>query len=63
MKKITPQAAYGKAVDNVLATLRIEHLRPSPVVEQGLRDCVAGKDTTEHVLKGVIQRHVTLRRV
>ncbi|QNM95766.1 antitoxin VbhA family protein [Chitinimonas koreensis] len=63
MKTITKQAAYDKAVGNVLATLRIEQLKPSKSVERRLNDCVEGKDTTQQVLEQVIQHHVALRRV
>lgn len=63
MKKISRQTVQTKAVGNVLASLRIEHLSPSSEVVSGLQACVEGKDTTSHVLEGVMRRHVTLRRV
>lgn len=63
MKKISRQAAREKAVDNVLASLRIERLSPSAEVVSGLKACAEGKDTTSHVLEGIMRRHVTLRRV
>ena len=63
MKKITKLSANRKAVANVIASLRIEQLKPSQAVVTSLHNCVAGTDTTQHVLEGVIKRHVTLRRV
>lgn len=62
MKKITRKAMHAKAVGNVVASLRIEQLTPSSFVVIGMEACVAGKDTTIHLLKEVKRRHVTLRR-
>jgi len=63
MKKISKQATKQKTVANILASLRIEQLAPSPIVEKGLRACVAGTTTTDKLLADVISRHVPLRRV
>lgn len=62
MRTISKQEARRKAVANVLAHLRMEHLQPSPEVIQGLNACMAGQETTEQVHQRVIKRHVTLRR-
>lgn len=63
MRKISKHTARTKAVGNVLASLRIERLSPSAEVVSALQACADGKDTTSHVLEGVMRRHVTLRRV
>lgn len=63
MKKISKQMARSKAVGNVLASLRIEHLTPSEYVVKGLNACVNGQKTTANVLQEVLRHHVTLRRV
>ncbi len=63
MKKISKQAARSKAVSNVLASLRIERLRPSDDVVQGLNACMSGQETTANVLQKVMRHHVALRRV
>jgi hypothetical protein len=62
VKKISREAAREKAIDSIIASLRIEQLTPSATVVQGLRACVAGTETTSHVLAGVIHQHVTVRR-
>lgn len=63
MKKITRQSMQQKMVGNVLASLRIESLQPSREVVAGLQSCIDGKETTSHILEGVMRRHVTLRRI
>ena len=63
MKKISKQAARGKAVGNVLATLRIEQLTPGDYVVKGMNACMSGKETTANVLQEVMRRHVTVRRI
>jgi len=63
MKKISKQQVRGKAIGNVLASLRIEQLAPGDYVVKGLNACMDGKDTTGNVLKEVMRRHVALRRV
>lgn len=63
MKKISKQTVRSKAVGNVLASLRIEHLTPGEYVVRGMNDCVKGQETTANVLQEVLRRHVTLRRV
>lgn len=62
MRKISKQAAREKAVGNVLASLKIESLVPSPEVVSGLHACIERKDSTDNVLAKVLRRHVTLRR-
>lgn len=62
MKTISKQQVRQKIVSNVLASLRIEKLQPSPEIVQGLDACVAGKETTAHLRQRVISRHVALRR-
>ena len=63
MRTISKQAARGKAVSNVLASLRIERLLPSDDVIQGMKACMSGQETTTNVLQRVMHRHVALRRV
>lgn len=63
MKKISKSAKRHKAVANVLASLRIEQLTPSPKVVNGLGACLSGATTTDKLLADVMSRHVTLRRV
>lgn len=62
MKTITKQEARTRAVDSILGTLRIEKLHPSNEVISGMRACVLGRDTTSHILEGVISRHVKVHR-
>ena len=62
MRTITKQEARARAVDSVLGTLRIEKLQPSDEVISGMRACVLGRDTTSHVMEGVINRHVKVHR-
>lgn len=63
MKKISKQATRQKAVANVLASLRIEQLTPSPSVISGLRTYLAGKTTADKLLADVMSHHVAVRRV
>ena len=63
MKTISKSAKRQKAVANVLASLRIEQLTPSPSVVSGLRTCIAGNVTSDKLLADVMSRHVALRRV
>lgn len=63
MKKISKQEARSKAVENVLASLRIEQLTPSDFVVKGLNACMAGKKTTADLLQEVVRHHAALRRV
>lgn len=62
MRTITKQEARNRAVNSVLGTLRIEKLQPSDEVISGMRACVLGRDTTSHVMEGVINRHVKVHR-
>lgn len=63
MKKISKLVVRQKAVSNVLASLRIEQLTPSPSVVKGLRTCLNGKTSTDKLLAEVISHHVALRRI
>ena len=47
MKTISRSTKREKTVANVLATLRIEQLTPSPNVISGLRTCMTGKTTID----------------
>lgn len=58
MKKISREMAHQKALGNVLASLRIESLVPSLAVISGMQSCLAGHNTTAHVLQEVVDRHV-----
>lgn len=62
MKTISKQMVRSKSVANVLGSLRIERLVPSPFVVQGMRDCVKGQTSTSALLHEVVQRHVAVRR-
>lgn len=63
MKKISKSATRQQAVTNVLASLRIEQLTPSPSVVNGLRAYIAGKATTDELLADVMSHHVAVRRI
>ncbi len=62
MKTISKASLRSKSVSHVLASLRIERLRPSMFVEQGMRDCLAGHTSTKALLQEAVLRHVPLRR-
>jgi hypothetical protein len=57
MKTISKASVRSKSVSQVLALLRIERMRPSTFVEQGLRECLTGHTSTKALLKEAIQRH------
>lgn len=61
MKKITRQEARDKIVGSILGSLRIEDLQPSTEVIAGMKACVAGQDTTQHLLVQVKSRHAKIR--
>lgn len=63
MRKISKQATRQKAIANVLATLRIEQLTPSPSVIEGLRTYLAGNTTSGKLLADVMSHHVSVRRI
>jgi hypothetical protein len=63
MKTISKQAIRSKAVGTVLASLRIERLKPSDAVVQAMQACMSGRETTVNVIQQVKQRHDALRRV
>jgi len=54
-EKISKQATRGKAVGNVLATLRIEQLTPGDYVVKGMNACMSGKETAANVLQEVMR--------
>ena len=62
MKTISKQMVRTKAVANVLASLRIERLTPSPFVVTGMQDCLNGQTSISALLLKVMQRHVPVRR-
>lgn len=62
MKKISKLAVRQKALTNVLASLRIEQLTPSPSVVEGLRTYLAGETSTDKLIAEVINHHVAVRR-
>ena len=62
MNKISQSAKRQKTVANVLASLRIEQLTPSPEVVTALDTCIAGKTATDQLLADVMSRHASLRR-
>lgn len=62
MEKISKLSARKKAVANVLASLRIEQLRPSVQVVEGLHSYVAGNTTADKLIAEVMARHVSVRR-
>ena len=57
MKKISPHAVTERAVANVLASLRLEGLTPSPAVVEGMMECAAGRTTTDCLLAEVLHHH------
>jgi hypothetical protein len=62
VEKISKLSARKKAVANVLASLRIEQLRPSVQVVEGLHSYVAGNTTADKLIAEVMARHVSVRR-
>jgi hypothetical protein len=62
MKKISKAKARNKTVDSILGTLRIEKLQPSSAVISGMRSCVLGQESTQHLLQEAISSHVKIRR-
>ena len=63
MRKISKLAARQKAVTNVLASLRIEQLTPSPGVVKGLQSYLAGETSADKLLASVMNQHVAVRRI
>jgi len=56
------QSAREKSVANMLATLRIEKLRPSDSLKPSLQAYVIGQKTTTDLLNEVKAKYVALRR-
>lgn len=57
MNKISRQTARQKSVGNVLASLRISGLSPSPEVVLGLQAWLAGNAALGQVLANALNRH------
>lgn len=60
MKKITRQETRDKIVGSILGSLRIEDLQPSAEVIAGMKACIAGQDTTQHLLEQAKKRHAKI---
>lgn len=60
MKKISRQEAREKIVGCILGTLRIEQLQPSAEVVAGMKACIAGQGTTQHLLEQAKSRHAKI---
>ena len=56
------QSARQKNVANMLATLRLEKLRPSESLKPSLQAYIEGKKTTTDLLNEVKAKYVALRR-
>ena len=56
------QSSRQKSVANMLATLRIENLRPSDSLKPALQAYVDGQKTTVDLLNEVKAKYVSLRR-
>jgi len=61
-KPVSSQSARQKSVANMLATLRIEKLRPSDSLKPGLQAYVDGQKSTADLLNEVKAKYVSLRR-
>ena len=49
--------AHSKAVANVLASLRLDDLKPRCSVIAGMNACMNGKETTANLLQEVLRTH------
>jgi hypothetical protein len=58
----TNQSVRQRNVANMLATLRVENLRPSESLKPGLKAYVDGQKTTADLLNEVKAKYVALRR-
>jgi hypothetical protein len=56
------QSARQSNVANMLATLRVENLRPSESLKPGLKAYVDGQKTTADLLNEVKAKYVAFRR-
>jgi len=56
------QSARQRNVANMLATLRVENLRPSESLKPGLKAYVDGQKTTADLLNEVKAKYVAFRR-
>ena len=56
------QSARQRNVANMLATLRVENLRPSASLKPGLKAYVDGQKTTADLLNEVKAKYVAFRR-
>lgn len=62
MKIQSKQEVRERLVSNALGSLRIENMRPSQALQQGLESYVSGQKSIIELLGEVKHRHVTLRR-
>lgn len=62
MKIISKASLRSKFVSHVLPSLRIERLRPSEFVQNGMQQCLTGHTSTQVLLQEAVQRHVPVRR-
>ena len=62
MKTISRKDARAKTVGNILASLRIERLSPSPLVVKDMQACLDGNASIANVLSALIKKHVAVRR-
>lgn len=59
---VPSQSARQRSVANMLATLRIENLRPSDSLASSIQAYVDGKKSTADLLNEVQVKYVALRR-
>lgn len=57
MKKISILTVRNKAVETVLASLRIEQLSPSEYVIKELKACMSKQNTAAKVLQELMRHH------
>jgi hypothetical protein len=62
LNPVPNQSARQRNVANMLATLRVENLRPSESRKPGLKAYVDGQKTTADLLNEVKAKYVAFRR-
>ena len=62
LNPVPNQSARQRNVANMLATLRVENLRPSESLKPGLKAYVDGQKTTADLLNEVKAKYVAFRR-
>ena len=62
MKAKSKKRVRVQLVSDAIGSLRIENMRPSQSLQQGLEAYVSGDKTIAELLGEVKRRHVTLRR-